>query len=236
MDNKKTLELIKLNAIGCIKPDDLTELVKLMEEDENFPWKDLGNFQNLAAVLPASLVIETPSWELKDKVARKLYNLRDDIKNQKEEPEQVEEPSGKTGQILDDALVDMKFENDELEIDEPELEEEVKSGDRQIEDFVEDKQTEANRVQTTAVDKELIEKTVKELLKTHDRSEPAAAQKNDQKTLFISIGLFIISILLIVFMYFIFSGDIDSMQEDLDKIKSRLNISLLESNSKTDLL
>ncbi len=233
MDNKKTLELIKLSAIGCIKPDDLKELHTLMVEDENFPWKELGEFQNLTAVLPSSLVIETPSWELKDKVARKLYKLRDEIKPQQEEVEQVEEPIEAPEAVLEETGNVTDIEDGEVNFDESDLSG-IKFEEQQGEDLAGEKPPIPEAIHQPVVEKELIEKTVKEFINSHNRNEHGAVQKSNQKTLFISIALFIISILLIVFMYFKFSGDADTMQEDLEKIKDRLNISILHPVTNSD--
>jgi hypothetical protein len=232
MDNKKTIELIKLNAIGCIKPDDLAALNSLMQEDENFPWKELGEFQNLAALLPSSLVIETPSWELKDKVARNLYKLMDEVKSQQEEEKTVEEPKQETEQVIKEPKDGIAIDDNETNVNESDLSG-IKFEEQPEPDvIIEDKPDKAELITQLPLDKELIAKTTKEYVNSYFKGEVKLAQKSTQKTLFISIALFILSILLIVFMYLKFSGDADTMQEDIDKIKNRLGISLFESNIK----
>ncbi len=65
-------------ALGCLDPKDLNILNEFLDTGEDFFWEELGEYQNLAALLPSILNIETPSIELKDKVARKLYQLRNE--------------------------------------------------------------------------------------------------------------------------------------------------------------
>lgn len=232
MDNKKTIELIKLNAIGCIKPDDLATLNSLMQEDENFPWKELGEFQNLAALLPSSLEIETPNWELKDKVARKLYQLRDEIKSQQEEERPAEESIQTTEQIISEPDDEITIDDNDVNVNKSDLVVTKLKEQPEPDILVEDKPDKTEIKTQTPLDKELIEKTTKEYINSHLKREAKLAQKITQKTLFISIALFILSILLIVFMYFKFSGDVNILEEDIDKIKNRLGISQLESNVK----
>jgi len=44
----------------------------------------LGEFQNLASLLPSTLKIENPDPQLKDNVAKKLYRLKDEIRAQRQ--------------------------------------------------------------------------------------------------------------------------------------------------------
>jgi protein TonB len=43
-----------------------------MESDENFPWAELAEFQNLIAILPSILNPETPSNRVKEKIMMKM--------------------------------------------------------------------------------------------------------------------------------------------------------------------
>ena len=71
-------DLLHAYALGCLDPKDLNILNEFLDTGEEFFWEELGEYQNLAALLPSILNIETPGMELKDKVARKLYNLRNE--------------------------------------------------------------------------------------------------------------------------------------------------------------
>ena len=71
-------DLLHAYALGCLDPKDLNIMNEFLDTGEEFFWEELGEYQNLAALLPSILNIETPGMELKDKVARKLYNLRNE--------------------------------------------------------------------------------------------------------------------------------------------------------------
>jgi len=75
MDRINILELIQLDVIGCISRQDHIILKSLMELDDNFPWVELGEYQNLVVLLPLSLKQEEPSLMAKDKVVQKMNKL-----------------------------------------------------------------------------------------------------------------------------------------------------------------
>jgi hypothetical protein len=232
MDGKKQIELIKLSTIGCISEEDQASLNSLMLEDENFPWKELGDFQNLVALLPSALVIEMPSWELKDKVARKLYQLRDEIKSQKEEEKPVEELGETTEPLVEDVEEGITFEKNELDTKEPDFLQ-APQPQKIPDEPVLERQSGLEKSKTKEpLNKELIEKTTKEYISTYFASEIESTQKSVKKSFLLSLVLFIVVLLLIGFMYFKFSEDLDSKQKEIDLLKNRLGISYLEGDVK----
>lgn len=73
MDNKKSIELIILEVLGCLDIDERSNLQLLKETDENFPWKALSQYQNLSALLPSILKIsELPPAAVKARMISKL--------------------------------------------------------------------------------------------------------------------------------------------------------------------
>lgn len=64
-------------ALGCLDRNEYFEMLEKMQDKLHFPFQELGEFQNLVALLPTILNIETPKPEVKDKVARKLYRIKD---------------------------------------------------------------------------------------------------------------------------------------------------------------
>jgi protein TonB len=72
MDRLNILELIQLYTTGCISPPDKIILKTLMENDENFPWAELAESQNLIAILPSILNPEMPSSRVKEKIMMKM--------------------------------------------------------------------------------------------------------------------------------------------------------------------
>ena len=232
MDGKKKIELIKLSTIGCISEEEQASLNSLMLEDENFPWKELGDFQNLVALIPSALVIEMPSWELKDKVARKLYTLRDEIKSQKEEEKPVERPAVTTDPLVEEPEEGITFEKNEPETIESDF---VQAPPQQeiLDEPVLETQSVLEKSKTKEpLNKELIERTAKEYISTYFTREIESTQKSVKKSFFLTLVLFIVVLLLIGFMYYKFSGDLESKQEEIDVLKNRLGISYLEGDVK----
>jgi protein TonB len=72
MDRLNILELIQLYTAGCISQHERMLLKSLMENDENFPWVELAEYQNLIAILPLVLNPETPPQRVKEKIMMKL--------------------------------------------------------------------------------------------------------------------------------------------------------------------
>jgi hypothetical protein len=230
MDDKKKIKLIKLDTIGCISADDQAALNSLMTEDENFPWNELGQFQNLVALIPSSLQIEKPSWELKDKVARKLYDLRDEIKKQQEQKAPVVEAAETEEKINEDKEEGITIEDNGLDLTAAsDIETPVK--EKALSEAIVEEEPELQQTKVkTPVDKELIEKTTKEYINSYYANEIKSLQKNVKKSFLLSLILFIISLLMIVFMYFTFSVNLDSKQEEIDVLKKRLGISYFQTD------
>jgi len=98
MDRNKSVDLIKSYVLGCLNPEVEKELKSLMEDTENFPLQELGQYQNLVAMLPLNLSLETPGAEVKANISRKISELR----AEPESPKQVEEVVISDQILLDD--------------------------------------------------------------------------------------------------------------------------------------
>ena len=75
MDRLNKIELIQLYTAGCISQPDKIILKSLMENDENFPWTELAEFQNLIAILPSTINPETPSHDVKEEIVMKMNKV-----------------------------------------------------------------------------------------------------------------------------------------------------------------
>ena len=76
-DNQKDFQsFIYPFALGCLDKDEFVSMVDYIEAGGDFPWQELGELQNLTALLPSFLNIETPDPAVKDQVARTLYKLK----------------------------------------------------------------------------------------------------------------------------------------------------------------
>ena len=73
MDKSKILYLIALETVGSISVNDSSELFKAMRSEKDFPWKEMGDYQNLAALLSLVVNEELPAENLKNEL---LYEIK----------------------------------------------------------------------------------------------------------------------------------------------------------------
>ena len=79
-DKTDYYEFLYAYSLGCLDKDDLINLKNFLDSNEDYYWQELGEYQNLSSLLPSVLPVEKPDPEVKDKVARKLYRIRNEIK------------------------------------------------------------------------------------------------------------------------------------------------------------
>jgi len=75
--------LLHAFALGCLEREDYDLMMEYFKSNQDYPWQELGEYQNLVALLPSFLNIESPEPRVKDMVARKLYRLRDQQRPQR---------------------------------------------------------------------------------------------------------------------------------------------------------
>ncbi len=66
--NKKVSPLIKLEALGCLSSEERKLLNELRKNDPDFLWQELGEYQNLTALLATTISIENPAHELNTEI------------------------------------------------------------------------------------------------------------------------------------------------------------------------
>lgn len=76
-------DLISAFAFGCLDVDEQSSFLDNLSRDQYFNWYELGEFQNLASLLPSILTIEKPGDDVKAKVAQRLYSYKDEIRAKK---------------------------------------------------------------------------------------------------------------------------------------------------------
>jgi hypothetical protein len=201
MEKKKAIDLIKLEVLDCLNNGDAETLRLSKQVDSDFPWKELGEYQNLAAFLSVALPLEFPVSELKDKVALKLYNMRDEIKAKLDAKKKLEEPPVLVEE--EEIIVDEEITIDEINV--PVIEEEIApvaiAGRIEQKRIAEDVSIKTELRNKAAFDKELVEKTVKEYIKSHIEPELKSIRNSIKRNFIISLALFAISIILIVILF-----------------------------------
>lgn len=95
MDIQKFNDLIYAYSAGCLDQEELAEINEYLISGGKIPNTELGELQNIVSFLPTILELENPEPQVKDRVARRLYRLRDEIRA-KVRPEIKEENSGQT--------------------------------------------------------------------------------------------------------------------------------------------
>ena len=198
MEKKKLIELIKLEVLDCLNNADAETLRLSKEVDSDFPWKELGEYQNLAALLPVALPIEFPVSELKDKVALKLYNMRDEIKAKLDAKKTSEEVP--VLQEVVEEIVEEEIQLDGINITDQEEEVAQVTVANKFEQKRIAEEVKADLRSKVTFDKELVEKTVKEYLKSHFEPELKSIKSDIKRNLIISIVLFAISLILIAIL------------------------------------
>jgi hypothetical protein len=207
MEKKKAIDLIKLEVLGCIKKEDAENLRLAKENDQDFPFKELGEYQNLVALIPLALELEYPDSELKDKTALKLYSIRDEIKAkldakkalEKPPVEAVPEENAELEETVEEELKTSEdYELKSTELLKTEFLDQTKSKEIPEEDLpsVEPRPKQIK-------DKELIEKTVKDNIKVFLESEVQPLKETINRNLMLSFGFFAVTLVLIILLFII---------------------------------
>ena len=242
MSDLKTKDLIQAKVLGCLDADDETVFTKLMKDDPDFPWEEFGKYQNLVACLPTLLEAETPDQEVKDSIARKLMELKEQEKVDEiveEPPEIMEEEKPAPIETVDDMDITIEEENIETDIDSEQLSDNKSKGitfkqhellhgtlknkgktDSEIPRSSEEKIQ--RKTNLTSSKKDFKRQNVR----SHISKSPAyiepPVQTDNKKGTMIAIILFIIALIAIVIVYFSLSSDIQNNKEEIEKLKEQL--------------
>ena len=223
MENQRTTELIKLNALGNLNEKDSAELLKLMQTHKDFPWKLLGDYQNLATLFAVTVKQEIPSPKLKELVLGELQKkvekkqLVDEntlqIDDESIQIEETDETVTESISVNNEPVQTKKHREEALSFKDPDLSslsifnhskdfEEVKSRVSKIREQLK----ETSHVEKQ--EKKPVRKETKEKIEPVNESvvrEPK--RKSFKKVLALAASLFTVTIVVIGFMYFESSGD-----------------------------
>ncbi len=231
MERKKIIELIKLEVLGCLNEKDRENLQSLKLTEEVFPWKELAEYQLIAAMLPSVLETTSPASELKDKTAMKLYNVRDEIKakiDAKKEFETVSAPveekieleeKAEFGELLNlgekieveenvaiEAEEGIKFSGAEstLPKEDPfKLASTFKEKSETENFFHSTKETVETPVPKHPPDKEIIEKITRDYINSHLSREIGSLKQNLKQNRILSYIFFAITLILLAVIFII---------------------------------
>lgn len=250
MSNVESMELLQAKALGCLDPEDDALFTKLMKEDENFPWQELGHYQNLVAFLPTLLDIEVPEPEVKDEVARKLSEHGE--KDKAGSDEDVKQNTiAKEAEIEEDGFVieEKPVEYVELPPGGEDLAKvvnidngiSIKEHEAPLQNLLNDeikmeqeplKKQQQVKTETapTKPKKEFEQKKVKSYVTKY----PAGAADSESKVgLIVAVILFAIALLAVIFVYFNLSSDIQENRDKIDMLERQIGTKIILENTPT---
>lgn len=80
MSEQNYNSMLHAYAAGCLDSEELAALIEHIRQGGQISQKELGELQNVISLLPTILELEHPQPQVKDKIARKLYRLRDELR------------------------------------------------------------------------------------------------------------------------------------------------------------
>ncbi|MDH3269256.1 MAG: hypothetical protein OEM46_10425, partial [Ignavibacteria bacterium] len=111
MNETRAKDLLQAKALGCLDAKEDAAFLHLMEEDNEFPWEELGQYQNLVSLMPTLLNLEIPDPEVKNKVLAELrVKTEDDHPEEPVEEENVTD-STETLEIIEDEEIIIEEED-----------------------------------------------------------------------------------------------------------------------------
>ena len=132
MAENSTEEIICAFAAGCMDNNNFVHLKEYIRENKDLPYEDLGELQNIMAMVPIILEIEAPNPEIKKRVAKELITVTEEIKEKKramkklstgeDKPPREEKVTKRTTRVTlaenkraeDDLLIKKNLNNEEL--------------------------------------------------------------------------------------------------------------------------
>ena len=248
MNNMESMELLQAKALGCLDSEDDELFTKLMKDDENFPWQELGHYQNLVAFLPTLLEIEVPDPEVKDNIARKLSELGEKIKAETDE-------DVKQNTIAKEEESD-KIEEDGFIIEEEPIEKDLAdTGDAKkgisfkehgvltklpsnddkkvIREPLINKQQERPETKTTPKQpkKEFEQKDVENYVSKFSTEATDVESNKSKSRLIVTITLIVVTLLALIFIYFKLSSDIQENRDRIDRLERQIGAEIMLENT-----
>lgn len=213
MDKSKLLYLITLEAMGCITAKDSSELLKAMKSEKNFPWKEMGEYQNLAALLSMVVNQESPAKNLKDLILKEIEKIK---------PESEIEFDVSTGRESNLATIEKKgIETDNIPDDSIEQDDNKKSDLKIVDHSSEFEEVKAKLFKIKDHKKspsepgyQLLEEDIEEIPFVKSEKQKKSGNKPLKKRTVVaaSLALAVIIVFTVYFLYF-FDDDIEEQKK-----------------------
>jgi len=221
MNEKYLNEVMHAYSAGCLDHEDLIPLQDLFESNDHLSNPELGELQNLISLLPAILLVENPPVSAKDKIAMRLYALREEMLAKRTQERDVPPESTVSGK---GELRDTPAQNEEVKtpkymvLTDPDM----LSSDRTISAKPDQlPQAEPQRVNVYNEDKSHYEPKERE----YTEAPTVSATKESKGVL---IALVIVFILLIAGassgVYYMMQQQIEKQEKSLTALRSDINV------------
>ena len=76
-EDQAVFEMMAAFAVGCMDKENYVQVKEFLDEGGELPERQLGELQNIVAMIPIILELEKPAPEIKDLVAKKLISMKD---------------------------------------------------------------------------------------------------------------------------------------------------------------
>ena len=213
MDKSRLLYLITLEAMGCITAKESSELLKAMKSEKNFPWKEMGEYQNLAALLSMVVNQESPAKNLKDLVLKEIEKIKPESEiesnvstGRESNSAKIEKKGKETDNIPDDSLEQDDNKKSELKIVDHSSEfEEVKAKLFKIKD---------DRKNPSEPGYQLLEEDIEEIPFVKSEKQTKSGNKFLKKRTAVAASLaFAVIVLSTIYFLYFFDDDIEEQKK-----------------------
>ena len=226
-----------------------------MEGDSEFPWQEFGQYQNLVAQMPTLLEIETPDPRVRNKIVDKIQSQSEDVQVEEkldleDAPDLTEftQDSKETVEVIEDENLIIEEEEiipldleEEIELDDPKSE--VNSGisikehekpELDLSEFKTAKPKVAKDQTVTPLKrggkKEVRDKPTNNYVSKFPKDEKVGRLGSNKLLIIAAVGIVIILVFLLI-MYLGLSSEIDDNKQEIQKLKQRIGIALIQEDS-----
>lgn len=251
MSEIRVKDLLQAKALGCLDAEENATFLHLMEEDNEFPWEELGQYQNLVTLMPIVLDLEIPDLEIKNKVLAELPIQTEDDQTEEEVEEETEEEleeenvtdSTETLEIIEDEEIFIEEEDIDapelLQIDEVEIKKTKTTDGISFKEPVKPEldlnafktakpelaEEQKAKSQRKAVKKKPTGKSSKNYVSKYSR-DVKESKAGVNKILTIAGIVIVIILIFLLVMYLGLSSEIDENKKEIERLKQRIGITL----------
>ncbi len=214
MADDQLREMISAFALGCMDRENFIQFKEYMDAGGNLPKKELGEFQNTIALIPIILDLEKPDAVLKNRVAKRLLSLQDEIK------EKIKEKKAK----LKEEVEKGNMSQSEADVAFPDFEPTFTTQEIQALKTLDKRKTGGeNKPRSTEEEKRRtpIEKRTSDKPKPKTITETKVVYKDSKKALYGWLTAIVLFIALIG-MYFFLSSNTSEMEQKISEQNKQL--------------